>query len=431
VPLLGYLDYQEDTLVNSIIHFVSNHFEILLYITTSILMLFLAVLVALRLKDVSLWLLFRTTFLRLLSVILISGQLISMGLLTYLYWQNYQKSAQELVLPLDIGASTQWVRDDLRIYFIEDTRLRSVRVNGKDADEILQADDPIIEYHFSQDGLHLLILTQKELYLTNLKSKENWLVDTVKLFGTNEESRNSQETRGSIGGIQWAPDSRKFVYEVARWSKFTSQDNVYIYSLSDRSKRVIRSPTRRISSLYWGLDGEELYYLQHEAQDAAEHPAAYEVRVFRIPLTTLVPEPVALISHKDRSVPLENLNIRGIELYLENSKRSFDRFGRGDHLKTARGTFVGIDKEDYFYYVPFQWFRKRLFKVPRESRVTEIPRHQYKGGELVIDHIRWLPGDRYVIMEHQYLGVLILEPYTGKVGSLIQARGHTFGWYQG
>jgi hypothetical protein len=218
---------------------------------------------------------------------------------------------------------------------------------------------------------------------------------------------------------------------VARWSKITSQDSTYIYTLSDRSKRSIRSPTRRISSLYWGQDGADLFFLRHEAQDTIAHPSAFEVRVFRIPLATLVPEPVALISYEDRSVPLENLQVRGIELYLANSKRSFGRNESADHLKSARGTAVGIDQDDYFYYVPSQWFRKRLFKVPRELRSTEIPRYQYKGGDLVIRQIRWLPGDRYVIMEHQYLGVLVLEPDTGKVGSLIQARGNAFGWYQG
>jgi len=98
---------------------------------------------------------------------------------------------------------------------------------------------------------------------------------------------------------------------------------------------------------------------------------------------------------------------------------------------SAKGNSIGIDAEDYLFYVPSKWFRKRLFKVPRELRYTEIPRHQYRGGDLVIDHIRWLPGDRYVIMEHRYLGVLILDPKTGKVGYLLQAHGNTFGWYQG
>ena len=425
-----YLDYAEETFINSIIHFVSNNFEVLLYVTFSVLLMLLAVFIALYLKDVSLLLLFRTTFLRVLSAILIGGQLISMGILAYLYWQNYQKPAPELVLPLDIAASTQWVRDDLKIYFIEETKLQSVRINGRDAEVVLQAQDSIIEYHFSPDGLYVLTLTQKELYLTHLRSKESLVVDTVKVQGAAEAVNQSTENKGSIGGIQWAPDSQKFVYEVARWSKITSQDSAYVYTLSDRLKRAIKSPTRRISSLYWGRDGENLYFLRHEAQDTIAHPSAYEVRVFRIPLATLVPEPVALISYEDRSVPLENLQVRGIELYLANSKRSFGRHESADHLKSARGTAVGIDQDDYFYYVPSQWFRKRLFKVPREARPTEIPRHQYKGGDLVIRQIRWLPGNRYVIMEHQYLGVLVLEPDTGKVGSLIQAQGRTFGWYQ-
>ena len=92
---------------------------------------------------------------------------------------------------------------------------------------------------------------------------------------------------------------------------------------------------------------------------------------------------------------------------------------------------VGVDQEDYFYYVPLRWFRKRLFKIPREPLSTAIPRYQYKGGSLVISRIRWLPGGRYVMMDHKFWGTMILEPSTGKVGLLVQAQGHTFGWYQG
>ena len=77
-----------------------------------------------------------------------------------------------------------------------------------------------------------------------------------------------------------------------------------------------------------------------------------------------------------------------------------------------------------------KWFRKRLYKIPREPRDTDIPRYQYSGGDLVIDHIRWIPGGRYMIMEHRYWGVLILEPSSGRIGLLIRASGHTFGWYQ-
>jgi hypothetical protein len=59
-----------------------------------------------------------------------------------------------------------------------------------------------------------------------------------------------------------------------------------------------------------------------------------------------------------------------------------------------------------------------------------MARHQYKGGDLVVKQIRWIPGGRYVIMQHRYLGVLILEPATGKIGLLIEADGHTFGWHK-
>ncbi len=82
------------------------------------------------------------------------------------------------------------------------------------------------------------------------------------------------------------------------------------------------------------------------------------------------------------------------------------------------------------YTTKTRWFRKRLFRIPREINKEDMTRYHYKGGDLVIDHIRWIPGGRYVIMEHKYWGVLILEPSTGRIGSLIQAHGRAFGWYQ-
>ncbi|MCK5178180.1 MAG: hypothetical protein KAR32_01515, partial [Candidatus Omnitrophica bacterium] len=204
----------------------------------------------------------------------------------------------------------------------------------------------------------------------------------------------------------------------------------YLYDLQEKKKRMVKSPARRISSLYWDKQSDHLYYLYHEAKDPSRDVSAYEVTVFRIPLATLIPELIVRIPFKDASVPIENLNLRGIDLFLSGDKLSFGGQGRENDLVSEKGASLGIDKNDYLYFVSLKWFRKRLYKIPREPRAADIPRYQYKGGDLVIDHIRWVPGGRYVIMEHRYWGVLILEPSTGKIGILVHARGHTFGWHE-
>lgn len=192
---------------------------------------------------------------------------------------------------------------------------------------------------------------------------------------------------------------------------------------------MIQSPTRHISSLYWDQQGNNLYYLHHEAKDTSLHVSAFEVKVFRIPLITLVPELVTQIPFEKASIPIDNLSIRGIDLFLEGDKFSFGRPGRESYLISEEGSSVGIDEDDYLYFISMKWFRKRLYRIPRQPD-TDDSRYQYKGGHLVVDHIRWIPGGRYVIMEHKQWGVLILEPSTRKAGLLIRARGHAFGWYQ-
>jgi hypothetical protein len=303
-------------------------------------------------------------------------------------------------------------------------------VNDQDSRDVFLAKDPIKEYHFSPDGKYLLVLTQRELFLLDRKTKQPQRIDTLQAATAPESQDKETEIKGSISGIQWAPDSRKFVYEIARWSQFAAQGGVYLFDLREQKKKMIQSPSRSLSSLYWDRQGENLYHFYHEAQDASEKTSSFEVKVFRIPVTTLVPELIVRIPFAEASVPVENLHLRGINLFLEEGHLSFGRPGQENGLVSERGSTLGIDENDYLYFVNNKWFRKRLYKIPRDPKITDIARYQYRGGDLVIGGIRWIPGGRYVIMEHKYWGVLILEPLSGKVGLLIRANGHTFGWYQ-
>lgn len=401
-----------------------------MYVSVSLAALTLIVIIAVNLRYVSKKKLFRNAARGIMSAIIIAGQIVMFAILIRLYWINYRKPAPELHISSKMSAGTFWVKDNSPIYFIDGDMLRSIRINGKDSKVIVAADNPVKEYHFSPDGRFIAVLTQNDLYLYNVLTEDSRKIET--LVSGNESAQINQEEalRGSISGIQWSPDSRHFVYEIARWSKFSNQDNVYIYSIHDETKKSVNSPTRRISSLYWGQDGKNLYYLRHEAQDTSINPLSYEAWVFKIPLTTLVPEMVTQIPQDKAQAPIENLRLRGINLFVDGPKLSFGGTPRDDFRVSSSGATVGIDEEDYLYFISHKWFRKRLFKIPREARITQLPRHQYQGGELVVDHIRWIPGGKYIIMEHIYWGVLILEPSTGRLGLLIQAKGRDFGWYE-
>ena len=418
-----------ETFLDKIFGFLSDHFDLLITVNAAVLVSFAAVLIVLRLRDVHFKKVFYAVFRKALFVVVVAGQCALVIIYGYLYWKNYQEPAPELHLDRHVLASTEWVKDDTRIYFIDDAALRSIRINDRDREDVFLGSDPIKEYHFSPDGKYIAVLTQKDLFLVNRQTKQSERVDTLERVGR-EEPGASKEVKGSIGGVQWAPHSRKFVYEIARWSKYSGQDSVYIYDLKESQKRAVRSPSRRISSLYWDRQDENLYYLYHEARDPAVYSTAYEVKVFRIPLATMSPELIARVPSDDPSVPIENLNLRDISLFLDGDKLSFGGPPKRSDFISETGSSLGIDDDDYLYFVSSKWFRKRLYKIPREARGTDIPRYQYKGGDLVIDHIRWIPGGRYVIMEHRYWGVLILEPSTGKIGLLIRANGHSFGWYQ-
>jgi len=410
------------TLFEKIIIYFGNHFEFFVYASGSLAALFFVTFIAVKLSDDKARKIFHSSFRKLLCAIIIGGQVVFFVLLISLYWKNYQRPAPKLDIAENIIGTTHWVKGGLRVYFIDSDILRSVKINGQDKEDVFQASEPIKEYYFSPDGAYLLILTQNDLFLFDRDTKKDRHIDSLKKAGTQEDQEEKESVGGSIGGVQWAPDSQRFIYEIARWSKYATQDNVYIYTIKDQSKRSIKSPTRRISSIYWGRNDGNLYFLRHKAQDPSVHSSAFEVRVFRVSLATLTPEFVTQIPFDDFSVPIENLNFRGIEFFFGGAKLSFGRSIREDQKVSEKGSLIGIDEEDYLYFVKGKWFRKRLLRIPREINVkSTLPR---------VDHIRWIPGGRYVIMEHKYWGVLILEPSTGKIGLLIQANGRAFGWYQ-
>jgi hypothetical protein len=125
-------------------------------------------------------------------------------------------------------------------------------------------------------------------------------------------------------------------------------------------------------------------------------------------------------------IPVDRLETYGIHLYLDGIKYSFVRNQSYEDWISDSGSFIGIDDSDYLYFVKDKWFKKRMFKVEREYD-PQI-NHQYAGGKLVVDQMRWLTGSKYVLMNHKDWGVLLLDPYHGKIGVLIRAQDPLVGW---
>lgn len=401
----------------------SNYFELFFWIAIGLTIVFGLIVILLRLREVSFQAISKAAIQNILFSSVVVGQLCLLLAVCYLFWFNYYHPATVVQFPGDVLADTHWVKDDLEIYFIEENRLHSVEINGRNKQDVLVAADPVKEYHFSPDGKYLLVATSREIYLIDRDTGEKQFIDS---WGQPE---GAGEWRGVISGIRWAPDSRRFCYEVARWSAYSSQNNLYIYDIGGKEKRALQSPARRISSLYWDRDGVNLYYVEKEAKDTSVHAYAFDVNVFRIPLASLQPEFVAKIPFDRSGIPVTNLTVRGIDLFLETDALSFTQGTARDILVSNKGMVLGVDDDDHLYYVPREWFRRRLFRIQREARPGDIARHAYKGGDLTIAQIRWIPGGRYAIIHHRYFGLLVVEPATRKIGLLIAAKGNAFGWY--
>ena len=315
--------------------------------------------------------------------------------------------------------------------------MNSIRITGEDAEIIFEAPSVIREYQFSRDGNYLLIVTTQELYLLNLKTKKATLID--KLEETEPDLNVPDQDRhikGVITEVRWSPDSQKFCYEISRWSQYSSVDQVYVYDLASQVTRTILNPTRRVSSLYWDRDSKHLYYLRYKNFDKSESPYPYEIQVYQIVLVSDLssevskPQLIGRIPSYEKTIPLPHLKLRNIDLDLESDRLAFGKSGvQKPSWISDKGYSVGIDKEDYLYFQRGRWFHKRLFKIPRDKDFKNLSKYQYQGGELRISEMYWLPNGRYVIMVDKYLGVLVLDPFEGKVGKLIGAGVNTLGWY--
>jgi len=417
---------------STIFHFFANNFEILFPIVFALFIVVVLLVVSLKLQDVSLHKLFYLTLRNVLLMGVIMGELLLMGITVYVYWVNYEKPEIAFKIPEDVLPTTQWVKQDLKIYFVDGKELFSIQINGQNKQKILTANEEIKEYYLSPDGKNILVATRQGIYYWNQGNQENIFIDGI------QESDNTSNMKAAISGIRWAPDNRKFCYELSKWSDYSSQNYLYVYDIDKKQKIAIQTPSRQISFLYWDKQSENLYYVQHDVKNNEKYAYRYEVKVFQIMLKEVLetkqvrnPKLVTVIPFDSQKMPVENLKLRGIDLFIEGDNLIFDAASQRSSLISEKGSFVGIDENDYLYFVRNKWFRKRLFKISRLPVIKDnVFQHQYKGGELTIKKIRWLPGGQYIIMEHRYLGVFILEPSSGKVGLLIGVTGDTIGWYQ-
>jgi hypothetical protein len=404
--------------LTTLIVFLSNHFELIVFSLIAFSIFFGTIQGILVFGDAQAKKVIKNVVNEWFLMVLLVLQLAA---IVSIYWINYKTPAPPLNEVKTILPDTQWVESDKRIFYVDRNELDSIMVDGSGMQTVFASPDIIREFQFSPDGQHMILATHRDLYLINLDSLQPKLIDTL-----GEEIEGS-DLKGSISGIRWASDGQKFCYDVTRWSPYSSQENLYVYYLATGAKNSVRNLIKRTSSVYWDRASQNMYYFYYEAKDPSVHAYGYDIKVFKIALADLTSILVAQIPSEESRASIESLAARNIDLYVENEELSFDRFISKETWYSDQGSYVGIDQDDYFYFVPNQWFRKRLFYVPRKPK-EGTDQYQYKGGDLVVEQIRWLPGGRYVVMKHKDLGILVLEPGLGKMGKLVESSESFFGW---
>ncbi len=412
--------------MNPLINFLSNHFERILAINIFLVIGIAVIFIALKIRSyahLGVAEIGRKSLQSLLYHGLIWGEVVLLGLTSYIFVINLgEKQALDDTLP--VFSTTEWVKEDMTIYFIAGNDLISIRPNGSQRQKVFEAQTLISSYHFSPDGRYILIVSENNLYQYDRFSKSADIVETIDVSSAAKE----EKAKGLITGIEWSPKSDKYCYRIVKWSRYSSTEKWYVYAVHTREKRAVNAPARIIKTLVWDAAGDNLYYPTFKAMDTSVSGYPYEVTLFKVPLTTLEPKLILEFPFSQPELPPENLALRGIALFLPPTPLSFGRTEKRQlSWVSSRGTQIGIDASDHLYYRPYRWWQKRLYKIPRFS--DPALRHQYRGGRLVIENPRWLPFGRYVIMDHTFWGVVILEPSTGKLGILTNDKGNTFGWY--
>ncbi|MFA5087820.1 MAG: hypothetical protein WC552_02160 [Candidatus Omnitrophota bacterium] len=410
-------------MIRKLLEFLGTHFEIIFLVNLLALVILAVFFVFSRARE---WTVSGiVVFLRrLLFYTVVAGELIVVISGGYVYWLNYQQKSEssltDRVLP-----NTGWIKDPSTVYFVSDNELLSVQTNGANLKKIFVSEDAIRQYHFSPNGRYILIVTEKSLALAEVAVSKTEVLERI------DVSSQGNDLNAVIENVGWSPDSQRFCYEISKWSRHSSQANYYVFDLATRKRSVIKSPARRFFLLLWDEGGENIYGINQEALDTQFYAYPSRLRIFRIPLSNLTPELAIEIPTKTTAIPYARLELSGIKLFSDGKKISFDVADKNRLMWVSdKGSKVGIDQADHFYYVRNQWWRKRLFYVPREPVEGDLAHYWPQGGKLPIRGLKWLPGSRYVIIAHNSLGVLVLEPATGKIGQLIKRPCSAFGWYE-
>ena len=131
-------------------------------------------------------------------------------------------------------------------------------------------------------------------------------------------------------------------------------------------------------------------------------------------MDTWQPQLVRMVHSPKAQLSLDIFQSFGIRGYFDNQRNTSTRIKKKEYsMVSPSGKLLGIDEKDFLYFQEGNKHHRLLnFKVFPQPPM----------------HLRWLPGENYVIMTCPSLGILILNPQTGAIGKIIEAE--AFGWYE-
>ncbi len=324
----------------------------------------------------------------------------------YIAWGEFQRQMHN-DLQDRLSPDTRWVRSKFPIYFLSGKRFGKINIDGSDLKIFYTAISPIQEFIFSPDGNYLVIVTKGEILLYDRKNDQ---IDLIYSLGSLVKA---DVARGLIRGVQWFSDGRKFCFESYRWSDIASQDHVYVYNIESKENLLINIPVRPLEAFFWDKKGEYLYGYTKEKKTKTRSEI-YRWKFYQLSLAGDPPQFIRTFESRKKNFSVKDFQSRGLDLYI--SSNASDRRGQTNiswGSKQGRKLWM-MRPEKYLYFQDLQGKPKRLFRIVR----TPFP----------LFHLRWIEGEQYVVVTHSSLGILILEPSSGKVGKLISAQ--AFGWYE-
>lgn len=342
----------------------------------------------------------------ILSRVVLIGILFMIFMTISIFWTEYQRSRQTN-LRQRVSPDTHWVMQKFSVYFILGNKFGRINIDGSDLRYLYKASFLIQEFIFSPDGKFIVLVSSGDILLYDVVN------DQINLIQSLGSLIKENAANGLIRGIQWSPDSKKFCYEVYRWSDVASQDHFYIYYVDSGKNSLLRMPPWPLRGVVWDRDTQFLFGYKTHRRELSVSPD-FLGEIYALSLGDSPAKLVRVIKTPNENLTFADFQSAGINPFV--NQNFSNRVGQRNVLwKSPHGNeSLGLDKNRFLYFQDALGKRKQLFS--------------FKQDEMSVRHLRWVPENKYVMLTHSSLGILVLDPNSGRIGQLVSAQ--AFGWYE-